>query len=131
MAIRRISLLVLALALLAGQRSQITAQGKFLLTIDNIMRGPELYGYPPQQVRWSGDNQRIYFQWKQASDSYDKPADTWMIPRDSGYPLKLSDDDAKAAPPASGNTTGTTSERFSSATETCSCTISRPTKPDS
>jgi dipeptidyl aminopeptidase/acylaminoacyl peptidase len=108
MTIRRVSLLALVLALallLGGQRSQIAAQGKFLLTIDNIMRGPELYGYPPQQVRWSGDNQRIYFQWKQASDPYDKPLDTWMIPRDSGYPRKLSDDDAKIAPPASGNTT--------------------------
>ena len=59
MAKKRIVLVVSALALLAGQRSHISAQGKFLLTIDNIMRGPELYGYPPQDVRWSGDNQRI------------------------------------------------------------------------
>jgi hypothetical protein len=49
MAIRRVLPLVFVLALLAGPRSQITAQGKFLLTIDNIMRGPELYGYPPQR----------------------------------------------------------------------------------
>src|SRR5437868_2647050 len=108
MAIRRVSLLalVLALLLLLGvQQSQIAAQGKFLLTIDNIMRGPELYGYPPQEVRWSGDNQRIYFQWKQASDPIDKPLATWVVPRDSGYPRKLSDDDAKTAPPASGSTT--------------------------
>src|SRR5579864_7878089 len=105
MAKKRIVLVVSALALLAGQRSHISAQGKFLLTIDNIMRGPELYGYPPQNVRWSGDNQRIYFQWKQASDPIDKPPDTWMIPRDSGYPRKLSDDDANSAPPVSGSTT--------------------------
>ena len=97
--------MVFVLALLAGQRSQVSAQGKFLLTIDNIMRGPELYGYTPQDVRWSGDNQRIYFQWKQASDPIDKPLDTWMIPRDSGYPRKLSDEDAKTAPPVSGDTT--------------------------
>ena len=69
------------------------------------MRGPELYGYPPQDVRWSGDNQRIYFQWKQASDPIDKPADTWMVPRDSGYPRKLSDEEAKTAPPGSGDAT--------------------------
>jgi len=108
MSIRRVSLLGLVLALLlllGGQRSQIAAQGKFLLTIDNIMRGPELYGYPPQEVRWSGDNQRIYFQWKQASDPIDKPLETWVVPRESGYPRKLSDDDAKTAPPASGNAT--------------------------
>ena len=103
MPLKRIVLVVFALALLAGQRSQVSAQGKFLLTIDNIMRGPELYGYPPQDVRWSGDNQRIYFQWKQASDPIDKPPDTWMVPRDSGYPRKLSDEDAKTAPPVSGD----------------------------
>src|SRR5512141_3218733 len=107
MAIRRISLaaLVLALLLSGTQRSQIAAQGRFLLTIDNIMRGPELYGYPPQDVRWSGDNQRIYFRWKQASDPIDKPPDTWMVPRDSGYPRKLSEEDAKTAPPVLGDTT--------------------------
>ena len=27
---------------------------KFALTIDNIMRGPGLYGYEPGAVRWSG-----------------------------------------------------------------------------
>jgi dipeptidyl aminopeptidase/acylaminoacyl peptidase len=102
MGVKRLVLVVSALALLAGQRSAITAQGKFLLTIDNIMRGPELYGYPPQEVRWSGDNQRIYFQWKQASDPIDKPLETWMVARDGGYPRKLSEDDAKSAPPASG-----------------------------
>src|SRR5437762_1477411 len=95
----------LALLVLVAQRAHVSAQGKFLLTIDNIMRGPELYGYPPQDVRWSGDNQRIYFRWKQASDPIDKPLETWMIPRDSGYPRKLSDEDAKTAPPASGQST--------------------------
>ena len=105
MALKRIVLVVFVLALLAGQQSQVSAQGKFLLTIDNIMRGPQLYGYPPQDVRWSGDNQRIYFRWKQASDPIDKPPDTWVVPRDSGYPRKLSDEDAKTAPPVSGDTT--------------------------
>ena len=105
MPLKRIVLVVFVLALLAGQRSEVSAQGKFLLTIDNIMRGPQLYGYTPQDVRWSGDNQRIYFRWKQASDPFDKPPDTWMIPRDSGYARKLSDEDAKIAPPVSGDTT--------------------------
>src|ERR1700682_2441691 len=102
MAIKRILPVVFVLALLAGQRSEVTAQGKFLLTIDNIMRGPELYGYPPQNVRWAGDTQRIYFQWKQASEPIDRPFETWVVPRDSGYPRRLSDDDAKNAPPPSG-----------------------------
>jgi len=51
----------------------ISAQQKPQLTIDYVMRGPGLYGYPPQDVRWSGDGKRIYFQWKQAADPQDKP----------------------------------------------------------
>jgi dipeptidyl aminopeptidase/acylaminoacyl peptidase len=105
MNMKRILPVALALALFAGQRSEVAGQARFLLTIDNIMRGPELYGYPPQDVRWSGDNQRIYFRWKQASEPIDKPFETWVIPRESGYPRKLSDEDAKTAPPASGNAT--------------------------
>src|ERR1700732_1168890 len=102
MPVKRIVLAVFLLVLLAGRRSPVSAQGSFLLTIDNIMRGPELYGYAPQSIRWSGDNQRIYFQWKQTSEPIDKPLETWVIPRESGYPRKLSDEDARIAPPASG-----------------------------
>ncbi len=61
---------LLVVLILVGERYEASAQGGFPLTIDNIMRGPQLYGYPPQDVRWSGDGQRIYFQWKQASELY-------------------------------------------------------------
>jgi hypothetical protein len=62
--------------LLLGQLSDISAQPKFALTIDNIMRGPGLYGYEPTQIRWSGDSSEIYFQWKQASDGITHLLDT-------------------------------------------------------
>ncbi len=78
---------------------------KFELTIDNIMRGPELYGYEPTGVRWSGDGERIYFQWKRASDPLLKPADTYVVGRDGSALRKLSDDEAKLAPPAAGDST--------------------------
>jgi dipeptidyl aminopeptidase/acylaminoacyl peptidase len=96
---------LLVVLILVGERYEAAAQGGFPLTIDNIMRGPGLYGYPPQDVRWSGDGQRVYFQWKQASESIDKPFETWMVPRESGYPRKLSEEDARTAPPISGDTT--------------------------
>ena len=35
----------------------------FELTVRNIMRGPEVYGRPPQNVRWSADSRWIYFSW--------------------------------------------------------------------
>ena len=47
--------------LLLGQWTQIPAQKKFALTIDNIMRGPGLYGYEPTAVRWSGDSAEDLF----------------------------------------------------------------------
>ncbi len=85
--------------------SHATPAGKFALTIDSIMRGPELYGYEPEQVRWSGDGRHIYFQWKQASDPRIKEPDTYVVERDGAGLRKLSDAEAKAAPPASGKAT--------------------------
>src|SRR5258708_32155750 len=69
------------------------------------MRGTNLYGYEPWQVRWSGDGERIYFQWKQASDPQDKDADTYVVNRDGGNLRKLSDAEAKLAPPVFGDST--------------------------
>src|SRR5687767_11163504 len=48
------------LLLLAGPAG---AQQSFDFSIKNIMRGPELYGRPPADVRWSADNKWIYFTW--------------------------------------------------------------------
>src|SRR6266849_1794908 len=97
--------IILALAFAAGQAGRIAAQKHFALTIDNIMRGPELYGWEPQNVRWSSDSQRVYFTWKQASDNPESPRDTYFVYRDRGVPIKLSDEDAKLAPPARGVST--------------------------
>ena len=41
----------------------LSAQQPFDFSIKNIMRGPELYGRPPQDVRWSADSKWIYFNW--------------------------------------------------------------------
>ena len=83
---------------------QAPAAAKFALTIDNIMRGPGLVGYEPAQVRWSGDSKQIYFQWKQASQKEDAPMDTYVADRDGSGLRKLSDEEAKLAPPAVGDT---------------------------
>jgi dipeptidyl aminopeptidase/acylaminoacyl peptidase len=85
---------VLCLALLAP------GQQKFNLSIDNIMRGPELVGYEPSSPRWSGDGQRIYFQWKLAADPLLQPMDTWVVHRDGSGLRRLSEEEARQAPPA-------------------------------
>jgi dipeptidyl aminopeptidase/acylaminoacyl peptidase len=79
--------------------------GKFELTIDNIMRGPALAGYEPAEIRWSGDSERIYFQWKQASDPVEKDFDTYVINRDGTGLRKLNEQEEKLAPPATEDST--------------------------
>src|SRR6478672_7149871 len=76
------------------------AGASFNLTIDNIMRGNELVGYEPRAVRWSGD--KIYFQWKQYNDSRDRDFDTYVVNSDGTGLKKLSEAEAKTAPPVFG-----------------------------
>ena len=77
--------------------------GKFALTIDNIMRGPGLVGYEPAGARWSGDSKQVFFQWKQSTQKEDAPMDTYVVARDGSGLRKLSDEEAKLAPPAFGD----------------------------
>ena len=79
-----------------------SANGKFELPIDNIMRGPALVGNEPRAVHWSPDSQHIYFQWKQASEPREKDFDTYVVNRDGTGLKKLTEDEAKNAPPVSG-----------------------------
>ena len=82
---------------------QAQTGARFALTVDNIMRGPGLVGYEPAQVRWSGDSQQIYFQWKQPAQKEDEPMDTYVVDRDGSGLRKLSDDETQLAPPAFGD----------------------------
>jgi dipeptidyl aminopeptidase/acylaminoacyl peptidase len=76
---------------------------KFALTVDNIMRGPALVGYEPTQVRWSHDSLQVYFQWKRAGDKENEPLDTYVAGRDGAGLRKLTEDEAKQAPPPAGD----------------------------
>src|SRR5580692_2282110 len=96
---------VVVIMLALGPSTPSSAQKNFPLTIDNIMRGPGLWGYEPAGVRWSGNSQRIYFQWKQASDPQDRPMDTYVVNRDGSGLRKLTEAEAKQAPPANGTHT--------------------------
>jgi len=99
---RRLSI-PLGLALLVFQGRPAN---NFALTIDNIMRGSALVGFEPSQVRWSADSERIYFQWKQATDKEDAPLDTYVVNRDGSGLRKLSDEEARLTPPGSGGGRG-------------------------
>ncbi|HEX6322650.1 MAG TPA: DPP IV N-terminal domain-containing protein, partial [Vicinamibacterales bacterium] len=71
----------------------------FPLTVDSIMRGPDLVGSAPSAVRWSGDSRWIYFSWQKPGED---EASTYVVAREGGEPRKLSEEDARKAPPAGG-----------------------------
>jgi dipeptidyl aminopeptidase/acylaminoacyl peptidase len=67
--------LVLIPALLVSGMAPLAAQGapassSFDFSIKNIMRGPELVGRPPQDVRWTPDGRWIYFRWLEPGTSW-------------------------------------------------------------
>src|SRR6266480_1721022 len=68
--------------------------GPFSLTVDSIMRGPKLVGYPQTGLRWSGDSSRLYFEWRRPGDD---EAATYVVSKDDGdvAPRKLSDAERK------------------------------------
>jgi dipeptidyl aminopeptidase/acylaminoacyl peptidase len=71
----------------------------FELTVDSIMRGPDLVGWPQTGLRWSADSQKLYFEWRKPGET---EASTYVVGRDGGTPRKLSDDEVKNVPPANG-----------------------------
>src|SRR5438128_7923717 len=68
------------------QKAPDPAHSKFELSVDSIMRGPRLVGYPPTGLRWSGDSSRLYFEWRRPGED---EASTWVVDRDGGQPRKL------------------------------------------
>lgn len=69
------------------------------LTIDRIMQGPALYGYPPSALRWAGDSRDLYFDWRKPGED---EASTYVVGREGGVPRRLSDAEKKNVPPAAG-----------------------------
>ena len=73
----------------------VSTEADFPLTVDSIMRGPELVGYAPTAPRFSGDAKDIYFEWRKPGE--DEPS-TWMVSAQGGEPRRLSDDERLRAP---------------------------------
>src|SRR5437016_13212761 len=92
-----------ALAVIAGAAhptgTPAAAPGGFELTVDSIMRGPKLVGYPPTGLRWAGDSSRLFFEWRRPGED---EASTWAVMRDGNGLRKLSDAERRNAPPVNG-----------------------------
>src|SRR5258706_2111242 len=95
----------IAIALLFAAVALAAAAQQFDLSIDNIMRGPGLYGWAPDEVRWAPDGQHVYFSWKLYSDSLEHDRDTYVVNRDGSGLRKLNDDEKKDAPPSNAQWT--------------------------
>ncbi len=97
------ALILLVFVLLVSEiapRAQAPASPpRFPLTVDSIMRGPDLVGYPPENLRWSADSRTLYFDWRRPGE--DDPS-TYAVGRDGGAPVKLTDEQKKSAAPANG-----------------------------
>jgi len=89
----------------AAQAGPTDVAGRAGLTIDNIMRGPNLYGWDPESIRWTPDGAKLFFSWKQWNDPLDKDRDTYVVNRDGSGLRKLSDDEKKNAMPERGDHT--------------------------
>src|SRR5437588_12128839 len=69
------------------------------LTIDRIMEGSDYSGTQPTEVRWSVDAKSVYFRWKKPAD---KKEALYVVSADGAAPRRLSEDEERLAPPATG-----------------------------
>src|ERR1700753_1683688 len=86
----------------ASARATQTTAKKFELTVDSIMRGPDLVGYSPAGVYWSQDSRRIFFRWQRAAEARWKEMSLYVVNRDGTGLRKLTEEEEKQAPPAFG-----------------------------
>jgi len=97
-----ITLPSLLITQLTSANQSAPSQKKFELTVDSIMRGPRLVGYPPTGVYWSQDSQKVYFRWKQSDEPRLKEMSLYVVNRDGSGLRRLSEEEARLAPPANG-----------------------------
>ena len=65
---------------------------RFDFSIPNIMRGPEVYGREPQQVRWTPDGRWLYFMWNEPGTDWREPLRPYRVRPEAGArPERVSD----------------------------------------
>ena len=85
----RILVVLLAIACALPARAQTPS---FDFSIPNIMRGPELYGREPSQVRWTADSRWIYFSWlPPGTDWRERPRPYRVRPAAGAKPERVTD----------------------------------------
>ena len=78
-------ILVIPAALLAAEANLGAQQAAaFDLSVKNIMRGPELYGREPSQVRFTADGQWIYFRWNEPGAKWNEELKPYRVAARAG-----------------------------------------------
>ena len=87
----------------ASAASPSPAPKPFALTVDSIMRGPNLIGYAPRAVRWQSDSQHVYFDWKTADAPEWKEYAHYVVNVDGSQMRLLTDAEIRQAAPTNGD----------------------------
>jgi dipeptidyl aminopeptidase/acylaminoacyl peptidase len=97
----RLIVALIAMALALPMSAQTPA---FDFSIQNIMRGPELYGREPSQVRWTADSRWIYFSWlPPGTDWRERPRPYRVRPVAGAKPERVSDTHMDSVGPLLGD----------------------------
>jgi len=101
-----LALLVLAAPLtgpLAAQTASYVPpavrQQDFPLTIESIMRGPELVGQAPDDIRWSDDGEWVYFRWLPGGEAWHEDSRLYRVPAGGGDPEPVEEEEEVALAP--------------------------------
>jgi dipeptidyl aminopeptidase/acylaminoacyl peptidase len=63
----------------ASAERRAPAASSFDFSIASIMRGPEIVGRPPEQVRWTPDGRWIYFRWNEPGTDWREPTRLYRV----------------------------------------------------
>lgn len=80
----------------------VVAQTPQELTVEHIMRDPSWMGVSPQNVFWSEDGRRVYFEWRREGDRGDS---LYVVSASGGIPARVSWEEKKSLPPRTGRYT--------------------------
>lgn len=89
-------------SLTAAAAAPLNAQTarSFDLSVENLMRGPDLYGYAPSMVRFSDDSRWIWFRWRRPG--VDTIEASYRVPATGGTPVLVDSASADSLYPQPG-----------------------------
>ncbi|MCJ7629902.1 MAG: prolyl oligopeptidase family serine peptidase [Longimicrobiales bacterium] len=100
----------------AQMEPEVARSFDFPLTIESIMRGPELVGVAPGGIQWSNDSDWIFFRWAPGGGAWDDNPELYRVRSSGGDPEKVPEEmaDSVALFTASGDLSRDGSRRVAS-----------------